>query len=1410
MATFPTENDDQILGTSGFDMIDGRAGADEIYGLAGDDSLLGGQGDDQLYGGQGNDTLSGGVGYDGLRGEDGDDLLFEAGGDGFNELHGGNGRDEVVLAAGYGVLLGDDGDDLLRFEGEGYGRAEGGEGQDVLRGGVGADELLGGAGYDVLTGGQGKDVYAGTLAELNGDIIIDYEYGEDIRLLNTSVEVDSVRLVTENARSHLEIDANHDGYFETRIEFGQLVTGALQFSGDTGYNTIIRVLGAGGYGNPTDGADYIVGSLSEDNIDALAGNDEVLGQGGDDTLNGGQGDDRLDGGDGADLLDGGDGFDVLSAGEGDDTLTDSGGDWGYGRLYGGGGADRIVYMLGNAEAYGEDGDDYIAFQGEASGIASGGWGNDRLIGGDRFDELDGGADADTLTGGAGADLFRAFVHEIDGDVITDYQWGEKIQLLGKVATLSDLQLLEDGSDTLLKIDADGDGAFEATLRLAGVTGGALVLTPGRSWENDSFIRVVNAAGMGQPTEESDLIVGTGGADQVKASYGDDEVIGLGGADSLAGEAGDDLLIGGNGDDSLDGGAGLDTLYGDSGADTLSDGASDGRDSNLFGGEGGDRLVVNADFGWLYGEAGNDTLIFAGTSQGTGEGGSGADVLVGGGKADRLLGGEGRDTITGGGGGDYFEGYSWDVDGDLITDYQYGEQLYFYMYPTASTVQLLTSGPDTLLKLDAGGDGIFETTVTLQGVVAGRLAITPTGYVSILADAGRANTAPTGASSILYITEDMTVRLKLADFVFKDVDGHSLASIRIASAPTSGVLRVNGVNLQAGDSISAADLFAGGVTFTPGANLNGPGAASFTFQVQDTGGGSDLDLTPDKLTFSIATVNDAPRVAGPAFLPTANEDTVPAGVSVASVLAGAFDDSADQVAGGSSANALAGVAIVSCPSSPAQGVWQYSTNSGGSWTAIPTSVTSQFAFVLSASTLIRFLPGADFNGPAPALKAHLIDTSLGSLSSPFYSSLPALGGSSRFSADTVTLNAEIAPVNDAPTAPSSKTLAVEEDKVLTVSADAADRDGDVLSYSLKTGPTHGQATFTATGYTYKPSADYAGADQFVVIISDGRTSVEQVANVTVTPVEDAPTGPASRTISTQEDASSALTAISVTDPDGDLLSYVVKLGAGPAHGSVGLADGKFVYTPAANFNGADQFTLVVSDGKTVFEQVVSVAVTPVNDAPTLISAYADQKAAQGALFSLKLSGAFGDLDDPTLTYAVSNAAGGALPSWLKLTGDTLAGAPTGVEDYVSVKVMAKDAAGLIASDTVDLYIGRIFNGGSGVDRYVGGRGDDSINGGKGNDELTGGSGGDLITGAAGDDRLTGGAGADIFVIGAKSGADRISDFALGVDTIRLVEGVTAPSWSSTSTGTVVNLSGGATITLAGVTNMTRTLFSELFE
>ncbi|QAY77373.1 tandem-95 repeat protein [Sphingosinicella sp. BN140058] len=231
-------------------------------------------------------------------------------------------------------------------------------------------------------------------------------------------------------------------------------------------------------------------------------------------------------------------------------------------------------------------------------------------------------------------------------------------------------------------------------------------------------------------------------------------------------------------------------------------------------------------------------------------------------------------------------------------------------------------------------------------------------------------------------------------------------------------------------------------------------------------------------------------------------------------------------------------------------------------------------------------------------------------------------------------------NDDPTAPAAANVTTAEDTASAAQAiGASDPDGDPLTYSVKPGfaPAHGTVSFDqANGtYTYTPAANYNGSDSFTILIDDGQGgTAEQSVSVTVTPVNDAPTAPSSGSVTTAEDAASAAQAIGASDIEGDSLSYTVKTGFGPAHGSVSFdqAAGTYTYTPAANYNGSDSFTILVSDGHGgTAEQVVSVTVTPVNDAPTAPSTGSVTTAEDSPSAARPINAS--DVDGDTLTYSV---------------------------------------------------------------------------------------------------------------------------------------------------------------------------------
>ncbi len=169
--------------------------------------------------------------------------------------------------------------------------------------------------------------------------------------------------------------------------------------------------------------------------------------------------------------------------------------------------------------------------------------------------------------------------------------------------------------------------------------------------------------------------------------------------------------------------------------------------------------------------------------------------------------------------------------------------------------------------------------------------------------------------------------------------------------------------------------------------------------------------------------------------------------------------------------------------------------------------------------------------------------------------------------------------------------VDEDADLIIAAVAGvlandqDEEGDPLSAVLVAPPTHGTLQFTAAGsFTYRPNEDFFGTDKFTYRANDGFfDSTTATVTITVTGFNDAPVA--------VDDSYSVFrnqtlnvpgaqgVLINDLDADGDPLS--VQLVQSPAHGNLVLqADGSFVYTPATNYGGPDQFTYKLSDGTTV--------------------------------------------------------------------------------------------------------------------------------------------------------------------------------------------------------------------------------------
>lgn len=115
-----------------------------------------------------------------------------------------------------------------------------------------------------------------------------------------------------------------------------------------------------------------------------------------------------------------------------------------------------------------------------------------------------------------------------------------------------------------------------------------------------------------------------------------------------------------------------------------------------------------------------------------------------------------------------------------------------------------------------------------------------------------------------------------------------------------------------------------------------------------------------------------------------------------------------------AEAFAGAAITASPATT-QGVWQYSTDAGANWTAVPAGLSASGALVLAPDAQVRFVPASNFSGDSVALSLRMWDGADGftpGTGRDVATSIGSLGGFSN-DANSVPVVVSVAPVNDAP-------------------------------------------------------------------------------------------------------------------------------------------------------------------------------------------------------------------------------------------------------------------------------------------------------------------------------------------------------------------------------------------------------------
>lgn len=173
-----------------------------------------------------------------------------------------------------------------------------------------------------------------------------------------------------------------------------------------------------------------------------------------------------------------------------------------------------------------------------------------------------------------------------------------------------------------------------------------------------------------------------------------------------------------------------------------------------------------------------------------------------------------------------------------------------------------------------------------------------------------------------------------------------------------------------------------------------------------------------------------------------------------------------------------------------------------------------------------------------------------------------------------------PVN---AAPNFATTAVSTDEEVNLSAQltATDPENNALTFALATQPQHGTATLTAAGaLAYAPTPNYSGADSLTVTVTDsGGAQVTGTVNITVRPINDAPTvqNDTLRVTVTPGQPIVLTPLANDQDVDGDTLTPTLVTQPRGGTVAVNATTRQITFEPANGYMGPIDFTYRVNDG-----------------------------------------------------------------------------------------------------------------------------------------------------------------------------------------------------------------------------------------
>ena len=517
----------------------------------------------------------------------------------------------------------------------------------------------------------------------------------------------------------------------------------------------------------------------------------------------------------------------------------------------------------------------------------------------------------------------------------------------------------------------------------------------------------------------------------------------------------------------------------------------------------------------------------------------------------------------------------------------------------------------VLKNDTDGDGDALAALLVSGPSNGTLTLSTDGSFSYTPDSNF-----NGSDSFAYRADDGTLGSSTATVSLSvtSVNDPPVASSQVVTTheDTSAAIILNGSDID-GDLLSYSVVSgpengslsgtAPNLTYTPVANYYG--SDSFTFKVHD----GTLDSPAATVSISVTAVNDPPSISDIEDQAVAED----AATNAISFTIGDLETPADSLSlsGSSSNTALvadpgivfggSGVSrtVTVTPAANQFGTTTISVTAGdGSATSVDSflltvspvndapSANDQSTTIAEDTAQSITLTGSDLDGNAitySMVRGPASGTLRGTIPNLTYTPAANYYGSDSFAfkvhdgtldSPAATVSISVTSVNDPPVA-SSKVVTTHEDTSAAITLNGSDIDGDLLSYSVVSGPENGSLSGTAPNLTYTPAANYYGSDSFTFKVHDGTLdSPAATVSISVTPVNDPPVA-SNQLVTTGEGTSVAIT-LSGSDVDGDSLTYSVVRGT--SNGSFLFGAGpNLTYTPPVNYFGLDSFIFKVNDG-----------------------------------------------------------------------------------------------------------------------------------------------------------------------------------------------------------------------------------------